>query len=62
MILQLAFQSIGTSPLYVFAMTFTDGVEDDAEYSGGSFSHFCTLTLIPLFKDVFIVLKANDKN
>ena len=67
MILQLAFQSIGivygdigTSPLYVYSSTFTDGVKHNDDILGVLSLIFYTLTLIPLFKYVFIVLKAND--
>ncbi|RVX20638.1 Potassium transporter 5 [Vitis vinifera] len=66
-ILHLAFQSIGivygdigTSPLYVYASTFTDGVKHNDDILGVLSLIFYTLTLIPLFKYVLIVLKAND--
>ena len=66
-ILHLAFQSIGivygeigTSPLYSFASTLTDGVKDNDDILGVLSLIFYTLTLIPLFKYVLIVLKAND--
>ncbi|XP_054788685.1 potassium transporter 5-like [Prosopis cineraria] len=67
-VLQLAFQSmgivygdIGTSPLYVFSSTFSDGVVHHRDDILGVLSLiFYTLTLIPLFKYVFVVLRAND--
>ena len=68
-ILHLAFQSIGivygdigTSPLYMYASTFTDGVKDNDDILGvlSLIFYTLTLTLIPLFKYVLIVLKAND--
>ena len=66
-ILHLAFQSIGivygdigTSPLYVYASTFTDGVKHNDDILEVLSLIFYTLTLIPLFKYVLIVLKAND--
>ncbi|XP_030946301.1 potassium transporter 5-like [Quercus lobata] len=66
-ILHLAFQSIGivygdigTSPLYVYASTFTNGIKHNDDILGVLSLIFYTLTLIPLFKYVFIVLQAND--
>ncbi|XP_042516916.1 potassium transporter 5-like [Macadamia integrifolia] len=66
-ILQLAFQSIGivygdigTSPLYVYASTFTDGIKNNDDILGVLSMIFYTITLIPLLKYVFIVLQAND--
>ncbi|KAK8486905.1 hypothetical protein V6N13_002902 [Hibiscus sabdariffa] len=66
-ILQLAFQSvgviygdIGTSPLYVYASTFTGGIKHHDDILGVLSLIFYTITLIPLTKYVFIVLKAND--
>ena len=67
MILQLAFQSlgivygdIGTSPLYVFANTFTDGIKHKDDILGVLSLIFYTLTLIPVFKYVLVVLRANN--
>ncbi|XP_043720918.1 potassium transporter 5-like [Telopea speciosissima] len=67
MILQLAFQSIGivygdigTSPLYVYSSTFTDGIKNNDDILGVLSIIFYTLTLLPLIKYVFIVLQAND--
>ncbi|KAJ4968236.1 hypothetical protein NE237_014937 [Protea cynaroides] len=66
-ILQLAFQSIGivygdigTSPLYVYASTFTGGIKNNDDILGVLSIIFYTIVLIPLFKYVFIVLLAND--
>ncbi|XP_044501404.1 potassium transporter 5-like [Mangifera indica] len=66
-ILQLAFQSIGivygdigTSPLYVYSSTFSDGIHHEDDILGVLSLILYTLTLIPLIKYVFIVLKAND--
>lgn len=67
MILSLAFQSIGvvygdigTSPLYVYASTFTHGITHNDDILGVLSLIFYTITLIPLFKYVFVVLQAND--
>ncbi|XP_052176730.1 potassium transporter 5-like [Diospyros lotus] len=66
-LLQLAFQSIGivygdigTSPLYVYASTFTDGIHHNDDILGVLSLIFYTITLITLIKYVFIVLRAND--
>ncbi|KAJ8645985.1 hypothetical protein MRB53_007733 [Persea americana] len=65
--LSLAFQSIGvvygdigTSPLYVFASTFPNGIDHKDDLLGVMSIIFYTLVLIPLAKYVFIVLWAND--
>ncbi|KAG6700154.1 hypothetical protein I3842_08G098500 [Carya illinoinensis] len=68
MILHLAFQSIGivygdigTSPLYVFPSTFSNGIiKHNDDILGVLSMIFYTRTLIPLVKYVFIVLRAND--
>ncbi|PON70662.1 Potassium transporter [Parasponia andersonii] len=66
-ILHLAFQSIGivygdigTSPLYVYSSTFTEGIKHNDDILGVLSLIFYTITLIPLIKYVFVVLKAND--
>ncbi|KAM1207614.1 hypothetical protein COP2_008425 [Malus domestica] len=66
-IMHLAFQSvgivygdIGTSPLYVYASTFTKGINHSDDILGVLSLIFYTLTLIPLIKYVLIVLRAND--
>ncbi|GMH25988.1 hypothetical protein Nepgr_027831 [Nepenthes gracilis] len=66
-ILQLAFQSvgvvygdIGTSPLYVYSSAFSDGIKHRDDIVGVLSLIYYTLTLLPLVKYVFIVLRAND--
>ncbi|XP_024031578.1 potassium transporter 5 isoform X2 [Morus notabilis] len=64
----LAFQSIGivygdigTSPLYVFASTFTKGsIENGDDILGVLSLIIYTIALVPMLKYVFIVLWAND--
>lgn len=66
----LAYQSLGvvygdlsTSPLYVYKSTFAEDIqhsETNEEIYGVLSFVFWTLTLIPLFKYVFIVLRADD--
>ncbi|XP_010260581.1 PREDICTED: potassium transporter 10-like [Nelumbo nucifera] len=67
LVLRLAFQSLGvvygdlgTSPLYVFYNTFPRGIEDPEDIIGALSLIIYSLTLIPLLKYVFIVLRAND--
>ncbi|CAA2988679.1 potassium transporter 6-like [Olea europaea subsp. europaea] len=69
-VLTLAYQSLGvvygdlsTSPLYVFKSTFAEDIEHsetNEEIFGVLSFVFWTLTLLPLLKYVFIVLKADD--
>lgn len=69
-VLTLAYQSLGvvygdlsTSPLYVFKSTFAEDIEHsetNEEIYGVLSFIFWTLTLVPLLKYVFIVLKADD--
>ncbi|KAI3467503.1 hypothetical protein Pfo_024166 [Paulownia fortunei] len=69
-ILTLAYQSLGvvygdlsTSPLYVYKSTFAEDIEHsetNEEIFGVLSFVFWTLTLIPLVKYVFIVLRADD--
>jgi KUP system potassium uptake protein len=69
-LLTLAYQSLGvvygdlsTSPLYVYKSTFSGKLrlhENDDEILGVLSFIFWTLTFIPLFKYVFIVLNADD--
>ncbi|KAJ7294197.1 hypothetical protein O6H91_Y539300 [Diphasiastrum complanatum] len=71
MTLRLAFQTIGvvygdvgTSPLYVYSSTFPNGINQNhvkTDVLGALSLIIYTLTLIPLLKYVFIVLKANDR-
>lgn len=66
----LAYQSFGvvygdlsTSPLYVYSSTFAGKLENQITQDAvfGAFSLiFWTLTLIPLFKYVFVLLSADD--
>jgi KUP system potassium uptake protein len=67
LLLRLAFQSLGvvfgdlgTSPLYVFYNIFPRGVDNDEDVVGALSLIIYTLTLIPLLKYVFVVLRAND--
>ena len=67
LVLRLAFQSLGvvygdlgTSPLYVFYNTFPRGIQDPEDVLGALSLIIYTLTLIPLLKYVFVVLRAND--
>ncbi|KAL4201695.1 hypothetical protein AMTRI_Chr02g259870 [Amborella trichopoda] len=66
-VLRLAFQSLGvvygdlgTSPLYVFYSTFPHGINDPEDVIGALSLIIYSLTLIPLLKYVFLVLRAND--
>lgn len=69
-VLTLAYQSLGvvygdlaTSPLYVYKSTFAEDIqhsETNEEIFGVLSLVFWTLTLIPLVKYVFIVLRADD--
>lgn len=68
--LTLAYQSLGvvygdlsTSPLYVYKSTFAEDIEHsetNEEIYGVLSFVFWTLTLVPLLKYVFIVLRADD--
>ncbi|KAK8939205.1 Potassium transporter 5 [Platanthera zijinensis] len=65
--LRLAFQSlgvvygdIGTSPLYVYSSTFTEGIKEKDDILAVLSLILYTLIIIPLIKYVFIVLWAND--
>jgi len=67
LLLRLAFQSLGvvfgdlgTSPLYVFYNIFPHDIEDTEQVIGALSLIIYSLTLIPLVKYVFIVLRAND--
>ncbi|KAA0067509.1 potassium transporter 2 [Cucumis melo var. makuwa] len=69
-VLVLAYQSLGVvygdlsiSPLYVYRSTFAEDIQhsDTNEEIYGVLSFvFWTLTLVPLFKYVFVVLRADD--
>ena len=65
--MSLAFQSvgiiygdIGTSPLYVFSSTFTDGIDNTEDLLGCLSLIIYTIALLPFLKYIFIVLWAND--
>lgn len=66
-IIGLAFQSlgivygdIGTSPLYVYASTFTDGIKHKDDILGVLSLIIYTILFIPMIKYVCMVLWAND--
>ncbi|KAA8533986.1 hypothetical protein F0562_031503 [Nyssa sinensis] len=69
-VLLLAYQSLGVvygdlsiSPLYVYKSTFAEDIhhsETNEEIFGVLSFVFWTLTLVPLFKYVFVVLRADD--
>lgn len=69
-VLVLAYQSLGVvygdlsiSPLYVYRSTFAEDIQhsDTNEEIYGVLSFvFWTLTIVPLFKYVFVVLRADD--
>ena len=57
----VVYGDIGTSPLYVYSSTFSDGKIHHPDDVIGAFSLIIyTLTLLPLCKYVFTVLWAND--
>ncbi|KAK8567839.1 hypothetical protein V6N13_105786 [Hibiscus sabdariffa] len=65
--LSLAFQSIGviygdigTSPLYVYASTFTGGIGHEDNLIAVLSLIIYSIILVPFFKYAFIVLRAND--
>ncbi|KAG0469727.1 hypothetical protein HPP92_015812 [Vanilla planifolia] len=67
LMLRLAFQSLGvvfgdlgTSPLYVLYNTFPHGISDPQDLIGALSLIIYSLTLVPLLKYVFVVLRAND--
>ncbi|KAK8711535.1 hypothetical protein V6N13_146816 [Hibiscus sabdariffa] len=66
-VLNLAFQSIGvvygdlgTSPLYTYTSTFSNGIKHRDDVLGVLSLVLYTLTLLPLIKYVFVVLQATD--
>lgn len=69
-VLALAYQSLGvvygdisTSPLYVYKTTFSGKLslhENDEEIFGVLSFIFWTITMISLFKYVFVVMSADD--
>ena len=65
--LRLAFQcvgviygDIGTSPLYVYASTFSSGISNVDDLYGVLSLILYSIILLPMIKYVFIVLYAND--
>ncbi|GMH27820.1 hypothetical protein Nepgr_029663 [Nepenthes gracilis] len=56
----VVYGDIGTSPLYVYASTFPNGIKDEDDIIGVLSLIYYTITLLPLIKYVFIVLKADD--
>ncbi|RYR52094.1 hypothetical protein Ahy_A06g027022 isoform A [Arachis hypogaea] len=56
----IVYGDIGTSPLYVYSSTFTDGIKNNDDILGVLSLILYTITLIPLIKYVLVVLKAND--
>jgi KUP system potassium uptake protein len=58
----VVFGDLGTSPLYVFYNIFPRGIGEgeDEDVIGALSLIIYTLTLIPLLKYVFVVLRAND--
>ncbi|KAL2630628.1 hypothetical protein R1flu_015314 [Riccia fluitans] len=61
--LGIVYGDLGTSPLYVFRSTFPDGLEKgshEGDVLGALSLIIFTLTLIPLIKYMFIVLRADD--
>ncbi|XP_074337709.1 potassium transporter 5-like [Apium graveolens] len=58
--LGVIYGDVGTSPLYVYSSTFTDGIKDNQDILGVLSLIIYTLLLSPLIKYAFIVLRAND--
>ena len=65
--MSLAFQSvgvvygdIGTSPLYVYSSTFTDGIGHPDNLIAVLSLIIYSIVLIPFFKYAFVVLRANE--
>ncbi|KAL6224074.1 hypothetical protein ACLB2K_002930 [Fragaria x ananassa] len=56
----IVYGDIGTSPLYVFSSTFTDGIHHTDDIIGVLSLIIYTIALLPMLKYVFIVLWAND--
>ena len=61
--LRVVYGDLSISPLYVYKSTFAEDIhhsETNEEIFGVLSFVFWTLTLVPLFKYVFIVLRADD--
>lgn len=56
----VVYGDIGTSPLYVFASTFSNGIDNTEDVIGVLSLIIYTIALVPLLKYVLIVLWAND--
>ncbi|XP_047327024.1 potassium transporter 26-like [Impatiens glandulifera] len=58
--LGVVYGDIGTSPLYVISSVQLENIPTEADFLGIMSLIFWTLTLLPLIKYVFIVLRADD--
>ena len=59
--LGVVYGDLGTSPLYVFTDVFSKvPIESEVDIPGALSLVIYTISLIPLGKYVFVVLKAND--
>ncbi|CAG8622604.1 1225_t:CDS:2 [Funneliformis mosseae] len=58
--LGIIYGDIGTSPLYVLSAIFPDPPEDARDVIGICSLIFWSLTIVPMIKYVFIVLRADD--
>ena len=59
--LGVVYGDLGTSPLYVFTDVFSKvPIESEVDILGALSLVIYTISLIPLAKYVFVVLKAND--
>lgn len=56
----MVYGDVGTSPLYVYASIFPDGIKHPDDVLGALSLIIYSLTLFPLIKYIFIVLWAND--
>lgn len=59
----MVYGDLSISPLYVYTSTFAEDIEHsetNEEIFGALSFVFWTLTLVPLFKYVFVVLRADD--
>ncbi|GAX85040.1 hypothetical protein CEUSTIGMA_g12460.t1 [Chlamydomonas eustigma] len=59
--LGIVYGDIGTSPLYVFSSIFSSFSPVDNDILGATSMIFWSITLVVLFKYVFIVLRADDQ-
>ena len=56
----VVYGDVGTSPLYVFSSTFTEGTPTETDVLGAMSIIFWTITLIVVVKYMLIVLLADD--